>query len=203
MEGNKTLGAAFEDIRNLRDYLPAVNECLAGANLQMAQILNDLKKILKARDAIQLSKLLHDDISVATARQIDFVQGSQSTISVPRLIELLDKVAAEYARQHDMSKTDLIKLLKQQEELLLSQEQQKQNLEENINDILDFTQRIAFAAKDKARLTARTSKQRFDVANQTIQTILKRRRNERENPEPVDVDKLSRVYWQRPEEYYK
>ena len=132
MEGNKTLGAAFEDIRNLRDYLPAVNECLAGTNLQMAQILNDLKKILKARDAIQLSKLLHNDISVATARQIDFVQGSQSTISVPRLIELLDKVAAEYARQQDMSKTDLIKLLKQQEELLLSQEQQKQNLEENM-----------------------------------------------------------------------
>lgn len=202
-ENKQMIGPAFEDIRNLQGYLPAVNGCLAGANLQLTRILDDLKKILTAKDTNELSYVLHSKISLDTEHQIGFARGYHPTISVARLIALLEKIADEYTRQQNMSKSDLIKLLKQQEQLILNQEQQKAELQNNINDILEFTQDIALAAKDKARLTARASKQRFDAANQTIQTILERRRNENENPEQVDVDKLQRVYLQRPEEYYK
>lgn len=202
-ENRQMIGPAFEDIRNLRGYLTAVDGCLAGANLQLAKILDDLKKILTAKDTNDLSHVLHYEISSETERQIGFARGYTPTISITRLIALLEKVAAEYTRQQDMSKTNLIKLLKQQERLILDQEQQKKELQDNINDILEFTKTIAFAAKDKARITARASKQRFEAARGTIDTILERRRSNPETPEDVDTDKLRRVYYQRPEEYYK
>lgn len=202
-ENKQMIGPAFEDIRNLQGYLPAIKGCLAGANLQLIRMLDDLKKILIAKDADDLSYVLHSKISLDTERQIGFARGYHPMISVTRLIALLEKIAEEYTRQQDMSKSDLIKLLKQQEQLILNQERQKADLQNNINDILEFTQRIAFAAKDKARITARDSKQRFEVAQKTIGDILARRRNDRESPESVDVDKLERVYWQKPEEYFR
>ncbi len=198
------IGPAFEEIRLLKDmYLPAVRGCLGGSDLRTIKVLDDLNKILSADDPLELSDVLHRDISQETERQIGFVRGYTPTVSIEKLKNLLERIAAEYDKQSMMSKTDLIRLLKSQEQLILQQEDQKQNLQDKINQILEFTKSIAFNAAEKARITARTSKKNFEKARDTVATILDRRYKNRETPEEVDVKKLQRVYWRQPEEYYK
>jgi bifunctional N-acetylglucosamine-1-phosphate-uridyltransferase/glucosamine-1-phosphate-acetyltransferase GlmU-like protein len=147
--------------------------------------------------------VLHYGICQETERLIGFVRGYTPTVSIDKLMKLLDQVAASYNRQSEMNKTELIKLLKQHERLILNQEEQKNELQDSINDILEFTEKVAVDAKQKARLTARASKQRFNAASNTIETLLKRRRSDKENPEKVDTNKFKRVYWRQPEEYFR
>lgn len=199
---NVMINPAFEAIQELRDYLPIVRGCF-GDNLTTIKILDDLARILEAPDSNELSRVLHAGICQETERLIGFVRGHTPTVSIDKLMKLLDQVAALYNRQSEMNKTELIKLLKQHERLILNQEEQKSELQDSINDILEFTEKVAVDAKQKARLTARASKQRFDAASDTIETLLKRRRSDRENPEKVDADKLKRVYWRQPEEYFR
>ena len=202
--GQMMIGPAFEEIILLKDmYLPVVRGCLGGSDLRTIKVLDDLNKILSADDALELSNVLHRDISQETERQIGFVRGYQPEVSIEKLKNLLDRIATMYDKQSTMSRTDLIKLLKSQEKLILQQEDQKQSLQDKINQILEFTESIAFNAAEKARITARTSKKHFEKARDTIKTILERRYPNRETPEEVDVKKLQRVYWGTPEEYYK
>lgn len=199
---NVMINPAFEAIQELQDYLPIVRGCF-GDNLTTIKILDDLTKILEAPDSSKLSHVLHAGICQETERLIGFARGYTPTVSIDKLMKLLDQVAALYNRQSEMNKTELIKLLEQHERLILNQEEQKSELQDSINDILEFTERVAVDAKQKARLTARASKQRFDAASDTIETLLQRRRSDRENPEKVDADKLKRVYWRQPEEYFR
>ncbi len=199
---NIMINPAFEAIQELQEYLPIVRGCF-GDNLTTIKILDDLTKILEAPDSHELSHVLHAGICQETERLIGFARGYTPTVSIDKLTKLLDQVAALYNRQSEMNKTELIKLLKQHEQLILNQEEQKSELQDNINDILEFTERVAVDAKQKARLTARASKQRFDAASDTIETLLKRRRSDKENPEKVDTNKLKRVYRRQPEEYFK
>ena len=202
-ENQMMVGPAFAAIQEMKEFLPVVRGCLAGSNLALIKVLNDLERILSARGVNEFSHVLHYEISPETERQIGLSRGYQSTLSVEKLYNLLGQVAAMYDKQSAMSKTDLVKLLKQQERLILDEEKQKKELQDNINDILEFTEKVAVDAKQKARLTARASKQRFDAASDTIETLLQRRRSDRENPEKVDADKLRRVYWRQPEEYFR
>lgn len=202
-ENKMMIGPAFGAIQEMKEFLPIVRGCLAGSNLALIKVLNDLEKMLSARGVNEFSHVLNYEISQETERQIGFSRGYTPVVSIDKLYKLLEQVAAMYEKQSMMSKTDLIKLLKQQEQLILDQEKQKNELQDNINDILEFTERVAVDAKQKARLTARASKQRFDAASDTIETLLQRRRGDKENPEKVDADKLRRVYWRQPEEYFK
>ena len=199
---NVMINPAFEAIQELQGYLPIVRGCF-GDNLTTIKILDDLARILEAPDSHELSSVLHCGICQETERLIGFVRGYTPTVSIDKLMKLLDQVAALYNRQSEMNKTELIKLLKQHERLILNQEEQKNELHDSINDILEFTEKVAVDAKQKARLTARASKQRFDAASDTIETLLKRRRSDKENPEKVDTNKLKRVYWRQPEEYFR
>ena len=199
---NVMINPAFEAIQELQEYLPIVRGCF-GDNLTTIKILDDLARILEAPDSNELSRVLHYGICQETERLIGFVRGYTPTVSIDKLMKLLDQVVASYDKQSEMNKTELIKLLKQHERLILNQEEQKSELQDSINDILEFTERVAVDAKQKARLTARASKQRFDAASDTIETLLQRRRSDRENPEKVDADKLKRVYWRQPEKYFR
>lgn len=197
------IGPAFGEIQKLRNYSPAVNDVLVGADLTSIKMLNDLRKILGAKDSRELSHILHYEICPATEKEIGFVRGYIPTLSIAKLTAFLEKVSTAYINQYNLDQKTLKNICKQQEQMILKQEAAKRELQDKIDSILEFAKIMAFNAKDKARLTARESKHRFDVVRETIGTILENRRRDRNNPEEVDVEKLQRVYWGQPERYYK
>lgn len=199
-----TYDEAFELIQNLKKkYLPAVNNLLAGADLKTIVMLNDVKRILTAKDAAQLSQILFCSVNSATASKIGVKPGYKTTISMVKLQNFLKSIDKAYKEQIKNLDTETMRIeIKKLEQLILEQLAEKGELNRDINDILDLTKSFTRDASKNNILTVTKSKKRFEKAADTINTILERRRSSTQTPETVDVKKLQRIYWDKKEEYY-
>ncbi len=196
---------AFAEIQKIKGkYMDAVNGLLIGANLESIRMLDDMKKILAAKNADRLSKILYHDISEATSKKLGVARGYNTTVSVTKLQSFLDSIQKAYEKQSKELDIETLKqTIRQLEQELLNKEAEKQELNKTINDLLEMAQNFSATVKNKARITARQTKRNFTEATETIWTLLKNRRQDRENPEAVDVKKLQKVAWGKKEKYYE
>ncbi len=194
---------AFETVQTFKKYLPAVNGALVKADVRYIKMMRDLKRILSAKKADELSSILYYDICSETRQKLGVEIGYYVTLSVNKLMVLLQKIEREYQEQSKLTAEDLRSLCRQQEQLVLKQDNEIQKLNKKINELLELTRNFAILAADKARPTARASKKNFEVAQQTIYDILKSRATNLENPEEIDVQKLQRVSWGKKEKYFE
>ena len=194
---------AFEEIRKMQDYLPAVQGVLVGADVTSIKMLHDINKILTAKNANELSHILHYEICSATAKQIGFTGGYRGELSKSKLKGWLEQISKAYIDQARLSADDLRKVCKKQEAAIFNQESEKIALNDKINELLEMAQNFASRASDKARITAQKTKKDFEKARAVIMNILNRRYGNREDPEDVDVQKLQRVSYGQKEEYFR
>ena len=196
---------AFAYIQRIKNtYMTAVDNLLIGSNLESIRMMDDMKKILTAKTPENLEETLYYFISEATSKELGVARGYRTTISIAKLQNFLDSIQKAYEKQsRDMDAETLNQTIKQLEHELLNKEAEIRKLNKTINDLLDMARDFAATVKDKARITARQTKSNFKNATDTVWTLLQRRRQERENPEPVDVKKLQRVAWGAKEKYYE
>ena len=202
---NLAYDEAFEIIQILKKrYLTAVNNLLVGADLKTIVMLNDVKKILTAENASRLANILLSDVNSATVSKLGIKRAYKTSISVAKLQDFLDSIDKAYKKQVvNLDKEMMKREIKKLEQLVLEQLAEKDELNRNINNILDLTSSFTRDASEKTRLTAMRTKNGLKRATETIKTILQRRYQNKEKPETVDTQKLQRVYWGKPEEYYK
>lgn len=195
---------AFEWIsKNAKQYLPAVNNVLITADIQSIRIIEDIKKILSAKNIHELATVLYF-ISPVTTSQLEVAQGYNTTISLSRLQTTLNSIKKEYEKQTNKPDIEEMKqTIKQLNQLVMKQENEKEALYKNITDILKLTDSFTIDALQKMRFTAGKTKASFKRAQNALQQILQVRRANNRNPGTVNVDKLRRIYLGNPEEYYK
>ena len=188
-----------EFIEKYKSFLPMVKAIIV-QDLPSLKKLNDLEKLLSVKDDFEMAnvmRLASKDFLV----EIGFTLGRHPSFSAAKFEGLMSAIQKAYKDQQNLSVEQLRGVYQDMKKTILAMDAEKQELEKNSTEILAATNNMLADAKGKLRFTAKQTKEKLKRVTETIQDIVNMRRSERDKPK-VDMEKLQRVYWGNPEDYY-
>ncbi len=190
---------AFGAIKELQQYLPNIKDVIVTADVNQIKTAEFIKKLLSAKNDAEIRSLFLFATDF-TKDLIDYIEGDRPAFRIDKLTLIVQNMAKSQKSQKNES---FRKTVKDYEQLVLEMDAEKRDLQGKIAELLELQRIILHHAESKARLTAVDSKKRYRNVSETIDRLLKRIYNDKTGESSkVDVDKLKRVYWGKPESYF-
>ena len=188
------LADSGEEIKKFKKYLPMLEDIVLSPNVSVLQTVEDIKDAIKGK---RMPHIALDSYGASLGIRRD--GDNMVYIDLDKFEGLLKQLEKDYEKQ----KGGMFKsVVKDYAKLVLELQSQLEKRDKEITELLEFQKTALNLAAEKSRITAGESKKNFKNASRTIGRILEHRRNNWDKTKDVDVKKLQRVFYGRPEEYY-
>lgn len=191
---------AFREIQKLKTkYLSVVQGVVTSGSTEDIKYLADIEKVLGASGVQSLYDTLHYKISESTKKELGVVDNAFSLDKFKKVLEYVNKV---YDAQSKQSTDYFVKHIKKLEKILLQKDVEKQRLNKNITELLEYSATLARTGADKARITAKGTKKNFEAAADLLKALEIQRLQTPQNPKEVNAKKLQAAFWGEKVNYF-